>query len=310
MRLQPMIVVVALAVLLPAVALAGPQARVSGQVVDSAGAPIADATITVTSEALPSFEKVVTTDADGEFKLLLLDATKSYLFAVTADGYLSYNEEVKVPVGTTDNVFTFSLQTREEVTAEREKELMEQPGYKEFGEAQALLEQGDTAAARTKLVAAIEAKPGLVPAHELLATIDYESGDTALAMSSAERCLEADDESLTCLAIAANASSSLGDAEAHAGYLARYEELNPDDPATIFNHAVVYLNKMDDDKARPLLEECLAVDPDFAKCLFEYGMLLLRSGDLEGAKAHLERYLEVAPEGPDAVAARETVKYL
>ncbi len=35
-------------------------------------------------------------------------------------------------------------------------------------------------------------------------------------------------------------------------------------------------------------------------------MLLLRTGDLEGAKAQLEKYLEVAPDGPDATTAAET----
>jgi hypothetical protein len=39
-------------------------------------------------------------------------------------------------------------------------------------------------------------------------------------------------------------------------------------------------------------------------------MLLLRTGDMEGAKSHLEKYLEVAPDGPDASMAQETIKYL
>jgi Flp pilus assembly protein TadD len=92
--------------------------------------------------------------------------------------------------------------------------------------------------------------------------------------------------------------------------MARYQELNPDDPATLFNQAVEYLNAMDDEAAKPLLQKCLEVDPNFPKCLFEYGMLLLRSGDLQGAKQHLEHYLEVAPNGDDADTARETIKYL
>jgi tetratricopeptide (TPR) repeat protein len=307
---QQLTIVVALAVAAAGTAFAGPQARLAGTVVDSAGAPIPGATITITAEALPTYEKVLTTDDRGVFKLLILDATQVYLFTVTADGYLSYKEEVKVPVGTTDNEFTFTLSTQQERAAEREQELMEQPGYKECGEARALLEQGDTVGARAKLVAALEAVPDLIIAHEALATLDYDSGDYELALKTARRCLEVDDESLGCLAIATNAASNLGDAKAHAEFIARYEELNPDDPATIFNQAVVFLNKMDDEQARPLLESCLGIDPEFPKCLFEYGMLLLRTGDLEGAKSHLEKYLEVAPEGPDADAARETVKYL
>jgi Flp pilus assembly protein TadD len=92
--------------------------------------------------------------------------------------------------------------------------------------------------------------------------------------------------------------------------MTRYQELNPDDPATLFNQAVEHLNAMDDEQARPFLEQCLEVDPDFPKCIFEYGMVLLRSGDLEGAKAQFEHYLEVAPDEVDAATARETVKYL
>ena len=133
---------------------------------------------------------------------------------------------------------------------------------------------------------------------------------TSEALKSATSCLEHDAENMKCLAIAANSSKELGDVEAHHAYMARYQALNPDDPATLFNQAAEFLNALDDEHARPLLERCLAVDPAFPECLFEYAMVLLRSGDLEGAKAHLQRYLEVAPDGPDAAAARETVKYL
>jgi Flp pilus assembly protein TadD len=98
--------------------------------------------------------------------------------------------------------------------------------------------------------------------------------------------------------------------ETHAIYMAQYEALNPEDPTLLFNQAAVFLNKMDDGGALPLLEKCLDVNPDFPQCNFEYGMLLLRSGDMEGAKAHLEKYLEVVPDGPDAATAQETIKYL
>lgn len=301
--------VVALAVLAGA-ALAGPQARVSGTVVGTDGAPLSGLTVTVTSAALPKYKKELVTDAEGEFKILLLDATKIYLFTVSAAGYIEYNEEIKVAVGTTDNEFTFELSTKEERAEAKQKELMEQPGYLEYGEAKDLLAAGNTAEARAKLEEALVAVPDLIEALEALANIDFDTGDNELALATARRCLDEDDESLKCLAVASNAAGNLGDAEAHAAYLATYQELNPEDPATVFNQAVVFLNKMDDEGARPLLEQCLSVDPEFAKCLFQYGMILLRSGDLEGAKAQLEKYLAVAPDGPDATAAAETVKYL
>lgn len=291
-------------------AFAGPQARISGIVVGTDGAPIAGAKITITSEELPSYLKELTTDASGEFKVLILDATKIYIFSASADGHLDYNEEIKVAVGTTDNYFTFELSTPTERAAAHQQEVMEQPGYKEYGEAKELLEAGKTTEARARLVDALNEMPDLIEALEVMAGLDFDSGDNELALATAERCLEEDDESPKCLAVAANAASNLGDSEAQAAYLARYQELNPDDPATVFNQAAGFLNKMDDENARPLLEECLAIDPTFGKCLFEYGMLLLRTGDLEGAKATLEKYIEVAPDGADAATASETVKYL
>ena len=92
--------------------------------------------------------------------------------------------------------------------------------------------------------------------------------------------------------------------------MARYEELNPEDPTILYNSAAGFLNKLDDEGARPLLEQCLDADPDYPQCNFEYGMLLLRTGDMEGAKSRLEKYIEVAPNGPDVATAQETIKYL
>ena len=291
-------------------AVAGPQARLGGTVVGTDGEPIVGAVITVTSEALPKYKKTIESDKHGKFKVLILDATYAYIFSVTAPGFLDYNEEIKVSVGSMDNDYTFEMSTPKERSAARQQEIMEQPGYKEYGEAKELLAEGRTVEARARLEDALRAMPDLIQALAVMTGIDYDSGDNELALATARRCLEEDDESLKCLAVASNAAGNVGDSEAQAVYLAVYQGLKPDDPATLFNQAAGFLNKMDDDSARPLLEECLAVDPEFPKCLFEYGMLLLRTGDLEGAKVQFEKYLEVAPDGPDATVAIETVKYL
>ena len=291
-------------------ALASTQARVSGTVVASTGQPIAGATITVTSPEAPTYRKVLETEADGSFRLLLLDATKTYLFHTEAPGYVPLDREIKVGVGTMDNEFTFTLVSERESMAARQEAILEQPGFKEHSEGLDLLKAGDLDAARAKFAAAVAAVPDLAPAWGALADIDYRKGDYSSALANAQKCLEHDDESLQCLAIAANAARELGEDQAQHDYMVRYQELNPDDPASLFNQAAEYLNALDDEHARPLLEQCLEIDPDFPACLFEYGMVLLRSGDLEGAKAQLERYLEVAPDGPNASAARETIKYL
>lgn len=304
------------AVIIAAVALTTPavwgsiQARVSGAVTDTNGKPIPNATVTITCPELQAFEKVLTTDKKGRYKILLLDATKTYHFTVEAEGFQSFETRKKVPIGSTDNQVDFTLNSIQEALASQQQEVREQPGYKELEEGLALAQQGRLEEARTKIEVGVEAMPDSVQAWTMLAEVEYELADYEAALEDAEQCLQLDDEATGCLAVAANAAQNLGYTEKHTIYIQRYQELNPDDPATVFNQAVTHLNALDDEKARPLLEQCLEIDPDFPKCLYEYGMMLLRSGDLEGAKQHLERYLEVDPEGVDAATAAETVKYL
>jgi len=289
---------------------AGTQAKIEGLVTDLAGNPLADATITITTPELSKYKKVARTDKKGEFHALILDATRGYIFLVEAEGFVSEQRPFKVSAGSTDSSFEFKLQTKDQAVAAQGIKQLEEPGYKELDEGKAALAAGDTGAARAKFAEAVAAKPDLLEAHARLAELSYGVGDMEGALAAARSCLEVAPESTRCLAIAVNASGDLGDEEARTEYMARYQTLNPDDPTVLFNEAAALLNKLDDDGARPLLEKCLATNPDFPECNFEYGMLLLRTGDMEGAKEHLQKYLEIAPNGPLAATAEETIKYL
>ncbi len=302
--------VTAVMLTLAAVAAAGPQARVFGTVVDSSGKPIGDAVVTITADEGGDYLKTIEVEDDGTWRALILDATQKYRFRVEAPGHVPWEEPFKVSVGTMDNEFTFTLPTFEEEAANQEQKLLDRPGFKEYDEGVKLLKAGDTTAAQAKFEEAVAAKPDLVEAWIQLTELHYKAGEHEAALASAKTCLTYDDEAPQCLAVAANSSLELGLTADHDQYMARYQELNPDDPATLFNQAVVYINNMDDEAARPLLEQCLAADPDFARCLYEYGLILLRAGDMAGAKQQFEHYLEVAPDGADAATVRETLKYL
>jgi Tfp pilus assembly protein PilF len=297
--------------LIAAVAVYGAgQARITVSVTDTHGNPLPDAVVTITSTEMTNFEKVVDVGKYGTCNILILDATHHYRLHVEAKGFQPQERPFKVGIGSTDEVFEFQLKTLQEAAAEGEVEIKQQPGYKELEEGKELFKAGDKEAALAKFEEAVVAMPDLLPALAGVASINYELDRYEEALAAAKECLAVSEDSVECLAIAANASQELGDAEAHAEYMARYQELNPEDPAILYNEAAVFLNKMDDEGARPLLERCLSVDPDFPECNFEYGMLLLRTGDMEGAKKHLQKYLEVAPDGPDAGTAQETLKYL
>lgn len=288
------------------------QARFSGSVVSTAGEPLAEAIIIITTDEATDFRKEVDVKKDGSFAALLLDATRTYKMRVEAPGYVAYERPFKVASGSSDTVFDIELATQEDMAQKEREEMMAQPGYKELGEAIELLEQGNQAEALPRLEAAVAARADMLTAWEKLAEVSLSLGQADKALNAVRECLDLDEESLKCLAVGVNASREAGDAEAEAEYTALYSELNPEDPAILLQQAAVFLapDKMDDASAKPLLEQCLEVDPDFAECLYEYGNLLLRSGDMQGAKTHLQHYLEVAPAGANAAAARDIISYL
>jgi tetratricopeptide (TPR) repeat protein len=292
------------------VAHAGTQAKIEGRVTDVAGQPIAGAKLTITTAELTTYERTVETDDDGEFQTLILDATRTYEMLVEADGFQPQKRQFKVGAGSTDSFFGFALLTMAQASGAEDLKQREQPGFKELYEGRELLSSGNTEAALAKFKEAVAAKPDLLEAIARIAELTYEAGDFPGALDAAKKCLDQEPEAKQCLAIAINSAGELGDEQTRAEYLARYQQANPDDPTLLFNEAAEFLNNLDDEKARPLLERCLAANPEFPECNFEYGMLLLRSGDMEGAKKHLQKYLEIAPDGPLAPTAEETIKYL
>jgi tetratricopeptide (TPR) repeat protein len=225
------------------------QARIQGTVTDTQGNSIPNAVITITGDperkpSLINFNKVVTVDKEGTFAALIVDATQYYIFHVTAEGYQPQERPFKVGAGwtnfdrqfdslplairTTFNEFNFQLLSIAEASAAGQIELVQQPGYEELEEAMNLYRAGDTEGARAKFEEAVAATPDLLPALSGLAELNYFAGDMEGALAVARMCLAQDDESIQCLAIAANASQALGDNEAHAAYRAQYEDLNPD----------------------------------------------------------------------------------
>lgn len=291
-------------------AWAGAQARVLGRVVDSGGNPIGSAQVTITTEAISDYEKKISVDEDGSFDVLLLDATHTYIFLVEAPEYAPVKEYVKVPVGEMRFEKEFRLKSREEIEKEEQEELLNRPGFKEMAEAKELLDAGNTDEALLKFEEAVAARDDLVGAWAALAKLYLSRGEVEKALARAESCLDIDPEVTQCLAVAANACKQLGDRQRESEYLERYRQLNPDDPAMLYNEAVEHLNARADEQARAPLERCLELDPDFPPCLFEYGMLLLRAGDTQGAKEALQHYLEAAPDGENAEVAADTLQWL
>ena len=70
-------------------ALAIGQGRVLGTVVDPGGAPIAGVKVVVTSPDMATFKVEKTTDARGQFTLIILDAQRLYRLHLEKQGFVT-----------------------------------------------------------------------------------------------------------------------------------------------------------------------------------------------------------------------------
>jgi len=305
MKCVRLVTLALVAVLMPAALLAQAQGRVKGTVRDAKGNPIPNAKMVVTCPEIKVFRQEPKVDEKGRYSILIVDATKRYMFHVEAPGFQGIEQLNKPLTGQQTLELDFTLQTLQEVQAASEP-----PAVTALREGVALLEQGDKTAARAKFAAATAADANLHLAWLELANLDLEAGRLADALSEAEKCLAASPNFAACLAVAANTCKAKGDNAGFERYMTAYKGANPGDPVVFYNDAVGFLNKGDDAQAKPLLEKALEIDPKYPDALYQLGMVYVRAGDSPKAKELFTTFLQVAPAHAEAPTATEMLKYL
>jgi Tfp pilus assembly protein PilF len=296
--------------LVPTLLLAQAQGRIKGVVTDTSGSPIPGAKVILTCPEIANFRRELTTDKNGGFATIIVDATREYLFHVEAQGFQPQEAMKKPLIGGQTLEVSFALASVQEIQAEAQQKALEQPGLKEAREGQELMDEGKPAEARAKVAAAVAAKPDLYLAWLAMGDIDQKAGKNDDAIMAAEKCLSYKPEFPQCLALAMNATRAKGDKAAYETYAKRYQAANPTDPTLYYNEAVGYLNKGDDAKARPLLEKALEADPKYPDAMFQLGMVCFRSGETAKAKELLQKFIAVAPSHKEAATAKEMLKYM
>jgi tetratricopeptide (TPR) repeat protein len=101
-----------------------------------------------------------------------------------------------------------------------------------------------------------------------------------------------------------------------------YEMAAQADPSSVaqsyFNIGAVYTNAGRPDDANAAFDKCIAADPTRAEAYYQKGVNLLGKATLKGDKTipapgtveALQKYLELAPTGPNAQAAKDLLASL
>jgi tetratricopeptide (TPR) repeat protein len=296
--------------LVPALLMAQAQGRVKGTVTDTKGNAIPDVKIIITCPEISNFRKELVSDKKGAWATIIADATKKYMFRLEAAGFQPIEQIIKPLIGAQTLELPFKLTSVQELEKREQQQMLEQPGIKQLREGNELQAAGKTAEARKKFEEAVQLKPDLYLAWLELGVINIGAGRGAEAMADAEKCLAAAPTFAPCMALGLNASKATGDKAAEEKYTAAYKLANPTDPTMFYNDAVAFLNKGDDAKAKPLLEQALAADPKYPDALFQLGMVYFRLGDTAKAKELLNKFIEGSPDHKEAPTAKEMLKYM
>jgi len=187
---------------------------------------------------------------------------------------------------------------------------LEDAAVRIFNEGAEAFNAGDIATAQSKFQQVIQLAPDMVPPYVALAQISLAQGSASEALAMAQAALDRDPDNLRALQIVYDGARLTGDTDTATRVLDRLMELDPEWVTTaLLSHAAKLYDANQLEAAIAELEVVVKADPELARAHFLLGMALFNSGRVDEARVHLEIFLELAPDDPDAEIARGILSF-
>lgn len=180
-----------------------------------------------------------------------------------------------------------------------------------FNEGAEALEVGDRKAAKERFREVLEVNPDFVPALSALAVLLINDLKFEEAAATAEKVLTLQPDNAQAMRITYQSYRASGDTEREAAAFDRLVGANPAAAAIqFFDEGVDQFNLGQTVQAIESFERALAADDSMAKGHYYLGLSYTNLGETDKAKEHLETFLELAADDPDAAVAEEMLQAL
>ena len=283
----------------------GQVGMVRGTVVDSDLQPIAGAKITVTSEDLGTFRKVVTSNERGVFRLRFSRTQAQYRFdfLVEKPGFQSFTQPVSASaVGQRDEQFVMETSSAPVVESRGDLGAVVSGASNEaieaFNAGVTAQRGGDVATAKAHFEAAIESDPELAPAYVALAHARMDGQEYEGALEAADRALGLAASPAEALRVKYDALRALGRAEEAEAVSAELEKADSaaSSALRLYNEGGDAFKAGDNDTALAKFGEAAQVDPSLVDAHHAIATLRLAKGDFEGSASAAEKALALGSE--------------
>jgi tetratricopeptide (TPR) repeat protein len=177
-----------------------------------------------------------------------------------------------------------------------------------YNEAADTLREKKVDEAAAELKRALEVDRTLEPAYGALANIYLSKQDYRAALDVADRWVAAAPQSLSALQLRYKVLTELKDPRAREAKAAM--DSAKGDVGNPLNQGIELYNGNRIPEATKVFENLLQTDPNNARAHYMLGLCYTNAGDLARAKEHLETFVKLAPNDPDAQSARQMLAEL
>ncbi len=179
-----------------------------------------------------------------------------------------------------------------------------------FNDGVTALQANDLDAAAARFEQVIQATPEIKEAYQAVGRVYIQQKRYDVALERADQLLEMDPGNVTGLSVRYDALRGLDrDEEADAAF----KILTEADPEAVgeafFKQGREMFENGATESAIVALEKAVEARPDHARTHYYLGLSYASAGNNEGAKTHLSRFVELAPDDPEAPTAQEMLKY-